>query len=361
LILSLAVSFSAGFAGRILSAVSRPATLLAALGGEAGCKRLSSAFYTRVGKDPVLRPLFPGKSLKCAIEEFAAFLIQFLGGDEDRTQSGWWLSLRESHARFQIGPAERRAWLKHMRAALDATSLDDSTRQAFRQFFEHSSAYILGKETAPPEHDELAARWNGQRVLDDTIAAIAGGRDHEALLVARRFMCRPSVFVGLLARMVQSGRAALIGFVVDAVGQDSSLATRRSGGRALLHYASGAGSLQVVSALLRQGADPDLQDSGGHTPLYRVANECASATGPELVRLLVRAGADVNACGGVTRATPLHMAARRGFVETARALLDCGAAIEARDSKGDTPLQRAMNCRRHTVAQLLKERGAAAV
>ncbi len=50
------------------------------LGGEAGCKRLSAEFYARVGKDPVLRPLFPGKSHRCAIEEFAAFLIQFLNG-----------------------------------------------------------------------------------------------------------------------------------------------------------------------------------------------------------------------------------------------------------------------------------------
>ena len=47
---------------------------LETLGGEAGCKRLSAEFYARVGKDPVLRPLFPGKSLRCAIDEFAAFL-----------------------------------------------------------------------------------------------------------------------------------------------------------------------------------------------------------------------------------------------------------------------------------------------
>jgi truncated hemoglobin YjbI len=52
-----------------------PAGFLAALGGEDGCKRLSVQFYARVGKDPVLRPLFSGKSLRCATEEFAAFLI----------------------------------------------------------------------------------------------------------------------------------------------------------------------------------------------------------------------------------------------------------------------------------------------
>ena len=339
--------------------MAKSATLLGLLGGEAGCNRLSAGFYARVGRDPVLRPLFPGKSLRCATEEFSAFLIQFLGGDEEQTQRRWWLSLRESHARFRIGPAERRAWLKHMKATLDATPLDEAARKALWQFFEHSSAYVTGMETARPEHDELAVRWGDQRVLDDAIAAIAAGRDQEAIVLAPRFASRPSVFVGLLARMVQSGRAGLIGFVVDAVEHDASLAARQYGGRTLLHYASGSGCLEVVASLLRLGMDPGIPNGGGHTPLYCAANECASETGPEIVRALVRAGADVNACGGVTRATALHMAARRGHVAIARALLDCGAAIEARDSKGDTPLQRAVNCRRDTVAQLLVEHGAA--
>jgi truncated hemoglobin YjbI len=63
--------------------------LLGALGGEEGCRQLSAAFYARVGNDPVLHPFFPGKSLRCATEEFAAFLIQFLGGDEEQTQFRW--------------------------------------------------------------------------------------------------------------------------------------------------------------------------------------------------------------------------------------------------------------------------------
>jgi truncated hemoglobin YjbI len=336
----------------------RRTELLEAIGGEAGCRRLSAEFYARVGKDPALRPLFPGKSLRCAIEEFGAFLIQFLGGDEEQTQYRGWLSLRESHARFRIGLTERSAWLKHMGATLEAATLDERTRKALRQFFQQSSAYLIGKEAAGPEHEELAARWGEQRVLDDAIAAIATGRDHEAIVLAPRFLSRPAVFTGLLARMVQSGRAGLIGFVVDAVERDASPATHRFGGRTLLHYAAGSGCLELVASLLRHGTDPDVQDSGGHTPLYRAANECASEAGPEVVKALVRAGACVNACGGVTRATALHMAARRGYVEIARTLLDCGAAIEAQDRKGDTPLQRAINCRKNTVVQLLVERGA---
>jgi hemoglobin len=54
--------------------------LYQAIGGTPTCRELSKAFYTRVKRDPALRPLFPGKTLTCAIEEFAAFLVQFLGG-----------------------------------------------------------------------------------------------------------------------------------------------------------------------------------------------------------------------------------------------------------------------------------------
>ena len=331
--------------------------LLEALGGEEGCRRLSAAFYARVGKDPVLRPFFPGKSLRCATEEFAAFLIQFLGGDEKQTQFRWWLSLRESHARFQIGPDARRAWLKHMEATLDAAPLEDATRNALRHFFSRSSAYVIGRDAAESDHEELAERWSEQRVLDSVIAAIVEGRDDETLALAPRFASRPSVFVGLLARMVQSGRRRLVQFVIDSAERDPSLATQHFAGTTLLHFAAGAGCLEVVALLLRFGVDPNTLGRGDHTPLYCVANECALETGAEVVRTLVGAGADVNACGGITRATALHMAARRGHVEIARALLDSGAAVLVRDRKGDTPLQRALNCRKSVVAQLLIERG----
>jgi len=237
-------------------------------------------------RGPSSSPLFPGKSLRCATEEFAAFLIQFLGGDEKQTQYRWWLSLRESHARFQIGSNARRAWLRYMEATLDAAPLDDATRNALRHFFSRSSAYVIGRDTAESDHEELAARWSEQRVLDSVIAAIVESRDDETLALAPRFASRPSVFVGLLARMVQSGRARLIQFVIDAVESDPSLATRRFAGTTLLHFAAGAGCLEVVALLLRLGVDPNIQGRGDHRPLSCVANQCVSKTGPEVVRAL---------------------------------------------------------------------------
>jgi hemoglobin len=332
--------------------------LLEAIGGEEGCRALSAAFYARVGADPALRPFFPGKSRKCAIDEFAAFLIQFLGGDEAQTQKRWWLSLRESHARFKIGPSAREAWLRQMTATLDAAPLDDVTRRALRDFFSRSSAYIIGDDAAEAGNGELATRWSEQQMLDRAVATIVEGRDEETLALVPCFAGRPAVFVGLLARMIESGRARLIAFALDAVQSDPSLATRRFADSTLLHVAAGAGRLEMVSLLLRLGVDPNLAGRSDRTPLYCVANECVSETGPEIVRALVRAGAHVNAPSGVTQANALHAVARRGNVEIARALLDSGAAINARDRKGDTPLQRAINCRKTEVAQFLRDRGA---
>lgn len=56
------------------------AKLYEAIGGADACHKLSTAFYARVARDPLLRPLFPGKIFTCAIEEFAAFLVQLLEG-----------------------------------------------------------------------------------------------------------------------------------------------------------------------------------------------------------------------------------------------------------------------------------------
>lgn len=122
-------------------------------------------------------------------------------------------------------------------------------------------------------------------------------------------------------------------------------------GQTLLHEAAMFGEAELAEVLIRSGADPDAKETEGHTPLYR------ASTG-DVARVLLAAGASADVASGPTRGTPLHQAARRGNVSVAQALLDHGAAIDARDAKGQTPLRRAVNCRQFSIVRLLVRHGA---
>jgi truncated hemoglobin YjbI len=332
------------------------------IGGRDTCYQLSAAFYARVKQDPVLRPLFPGKSLRCATEMFAAFLAQLLDGPSEDTQPRWWLSLRESHARFKIGPAERDAWMENMIATLHDVPMEEPVRLAFRDLFERSSAYLVNSGPSPavaPSRcpHEIAARWETQRALDDAVDAIRRADADAAIALVEGLQRNRPVFASLLALMNGSGYSAMRDYARQALLRDPGLVNEHfRHGRTLLHEASGNGDSTTVEFLLNLGADPNATDGGGHPPLYCVANECSVAGGGSVVRTLVQNGADVNAHEGVKHCTPLHMAARRGNVEVAEALLDCGAEIDARDSLGVTPLRRAVNCRKPAVEALLLRR-----
>jgi hemoglobin len=353
------------------------ADLYKTVGGKDVCHRLAEAFYARVARDPVLRPLFPGKSFRCAIEAFAAFLAQFLGGPAGDAEMRWFLSLRESHLRFKIGPREREAWMRNMIKALEDVPIEEPVRLALRALFERSSAYLVNQGPAPDKAVEPAApiddstqgqitrRWNEQRVLDDLVSAIRVGDAGRAIELAQsptlepRFARDRAVFAHVLTLMMASGRGALLEYAERALLADPALAqVRNRYGRTLLHDASAQGNLRMVELLLRLGADPNVHFGGAHTPLYCVANECQVPGGARIVRALVRAGAQVDGRSDAKQCTPLHMAARRGNIEVAEALMDCGADIHARDKTGVTPLQRAKNCRKPGVASLLVSRDA---
>ena len=346
--------------------------LYESFGGKAACRRLSVAFYARVERDPILRPMFPGKSFTCAIEAFAAYLAQFLGGPAEDSQRRWWLSLRESHLRFKIGPAERAAWMKNMVQALDDVHFDEPIQKQLLALFERSSAYVTNRGNTPVVEGqsetrgkgadaEISRRWEAQTRLDEAVAAIRCGNAADAIALAESLAlkaCSRTVHSGLLALMIRSGQTAMIDYVRVRLASDPYFAVERYAGRTLLHEAAAAGILPTVELLLSLGADPNALDGGRHTPLYGLGNECVVAGAGDLVRTLVRSGADVNAHDGVKRCTALHMAARRGSVEIAGTLLECGADIEARDSLGETPLRRAVNCDRVGLASLLLARGA---
>jgi ankyrin repeat protein len=99
---------------------------------------------------------------------------------------------------------------------------------------------------------------------------------------------------------------------------------------------------------------------GGRTPLHVVADWPGYfPNGPEIVGVLVEAGADPNA-GKPGDETPLHWAASSDDVEVAKALIGGGADIEAPGGSiaGGSPLDNAVGYGCWQVARLLVARGA---
>src|SRR5258708_33303248 len=82
--------------------------------------------------------------------------------------------------------------------------------------------------------------------------------------------------------------------------------------------------------------------------------------GPQMVRILIGAGADPNAQSPGERCaeTPLHWAASSDDVDVAMALIDGGADLETPDGSIGTPLDNAVGYGCWHVARMLVARGA---
>ena len=137
-----------------------------------------------------------------------------------------------------------------------------------------------------------------------------------------------------------------------AVGPDRGADMMLTMGATPLLRAAKAGDVEAVRLLLQHGANPNLPNIQGITPLMAAAglgsNEIDTRgrfkTQPDQVAsidLLVKAGADVNAHDSRGQ-TALHGAALFGYDDVIKDLVAHNADINAKDAKGMTPLDSAM-------------------
>jgi ankyrin repeat protein len=116
--------------------------------------------------------------------------------------------------------------------------------------------------------------------------------------------------------------------------------------------AAKTGDAKVVKLLLEHGANPLATGGRGVTGILLAANVGTSesdrtgrrkteAGAIETIRLLVAAGADINAADGQGR-TAAHGAALWGLTEVIRFLHENGVDLTLKDSRGLTPLQTAL-------------------
>ena len=186
----------------------------------------------------------------------------------------------------------------------------------------------------------------------------------------------PSIGSGALFTAIENGNVALVRLLVEA-GADVN-AAEGFGGNTPLHEAVEQGDAEIVKILVAAGADVNAEGFMSRTPLTLATEEGATeimqillGPGPEagtsadgedkeaasvppmgsealftaienddveMVRLLVEAGADVNAAEGFGGNTPLHEAVEKGDAEIVKILVAAGADVEAEGFMGRTPL-----------------------
>lgn len=121
-------------------------------------------------------------------------------------------------------------------------------------------------------------------------------------------------------------------------------------------------NVEIVKFLIKNGADVNARGYNGTFPLYQAVRKNRAA----IADVLIQHGANVNA-KNADGATALHYAALNGMESTVNLLLIRGAEINARDVEGKTPLSWALGktpssfIEPHPVvpamAELLRQRG----
>ena len=163
----------------------------------------------------------------------------------------------------------------------------------------------------------------------------------------------------LLDAVASAGQHGNFEVVVETLeaptGAQALLSTDLSSNTAL-HLAVTNGHAEIVRLLVAAGADVDASNNRMETPLF-LASRLHGAVGSEVAVALVSAGANANTHppGGYS---PLHNCARNGNVDLCRVLLETGQAnANIKTSQGQTPLHLAVRNDDAAMAQLLMMHG----
>jgi hemoglobin len=326
-------------------------------------ERLVAAFYARVDRDPVIRPLY-GKTLSCAIHALTAFMTTWLGGPPVYDLRG--ARLRRRHVPFAIDARARDAWLANMKAAVREVGIPAAEADLLLAHLEFGARALLNTGETPEQMPcpvgtdrfdvRLAEQWNRMAEAENLFDAVSRG---DLALMRSMLPMRLVPHAELMSH-------ALVEWL-DPTGR----ADRRFGRRP-----KQVKPLEVIESLLAHrdlDCDPDEGDDLGRFRHLQAMVEAYTGVirkiGPDWPfhanlraatrdRFIAEVERDWSCARlrGLRDQTLLHDAALVGDAELAAVLIRSGADPDAKEPEGHTPLYRAST---GDVARVLLAAGAA--
>jgi ankyrin repeat protein len=162
------------------------------------------------------------------------------------------------------------------------------------------------------------------------------------------------------------GERQVVELLIEKMGVPINI--RSSHGKTALHFAAMGGWDDVVSYLLSKGADLNMKDYNGDTPVYycirykypslakvfiesdkallmtqnddgySVLHMAAGFGFTELIKILIKKQPELINLANNHGETPLHIAVVEDFIDAVRLLINKGAALDIKDSEGCTAL-----------------------
>jgi ankyrin repeat protein len=159
-----------------------------------------------------------------------------------------------------------------------------------------------------------------------------------------------------LHRAARAGHLPVVQLLVAEMkrqGLDQNLDQKDGDGKTALSVAASGGKGEIVTVLLNEGADLKATDWRGATALHAAAAFEGGYAAVELLSTeMVERGIGLE-MPDLEGRTALHWAAHGGNADSVKALLDNGAALQAKSYREDLPLHEAVRQRRPAVVEVL--------
>jgi truncated hemoglobin YjbI/ankyrin repeat protein len=204
--------------------------LFQAIGGRTVVGKLIDAFYDRLLADPHLRPKFAADASMERLKQ-KAYFEEWLGGEEVYSRHYAFRGLQQIHHEIHVSKQDAARWLGHFKDAMEAVGIAARLQREILETLRPLAFAVVNQDRDIESDEHRAHRCLGAYAFFDEGRAAERGD------------------VGVVAAVIKKHRRLL----------DEPRVRMQT----LLFLAVGRGKAEVVKALLKGGADPNVPSNTG--------------------------------------------------------------------------------------------------